>query len=1269
MRQLWRAIEILAWATFFAFAALVLVLRFWLLPHIENYRGDIVAAISRTLGMPVKIGAIEAGWLGLRPQVSLFDVRIQDAQGREVLVLPAVDNVLAWRSLIVGKLRLDSLAIDGPRLGVRRDAAGSLYIAGIKVSHAEGEPLFSDWLLEQEEIVVRHAEIEWLDEKRAAPPLSLSGLELRLRNAGSRHSIGLSARPPAELGSGFEMRAQLSGRSADDLAAWEGRMYLEVGYTDLAGWRAWVDYPVDVQRGQGALRLWATLAKGEVTGATADLALAGVAAILGKDLPPLELAAVSGRLRATSRDGGYELAGRKLALTAERGAAMEPADFTVQWKPESKLPEHGALSAKLLQIEPIVQLSEALPLSAELRKLLAELAPRGRLLDASLEWSGKVPDAAKIAARTRFVDLAINPRGNVPGFDGLSGTIDASEAKGRVQLASRKAGLYLPQVFAEARVHLDTLEGQIEWEHKGERAISLRIPALALASEDFEGKASGSYAYTGEGRGVIDLSVNLSRVSGSHFARYLPRPEIMSAALHDYLAGAILAGQSSDTRLLLKGDLRDFPFTDPSKGQFRVSARVEKGALEYVKGWPQIQDIDAELLFERDRMEIVGRSGAVLGARIADVRVSIPSMLSPPVHLLVSGQADGPTSEFMKYIESSPVQGMIGGATEGMIASGRGKLRLKLDLPLADLRASKVAGEYEFAANDLIVHAPLPPLERASGKLSFTESSMALRDVTGRMFGGAVKISGGTRPDKSIEIAATGEATVAGLRTLFDHPWRRHFAGSIPYTATIALHEGHTRVSVDSSLRGLASALPPPLGKSAAEALPLHLEIVPSEGGARDRISLRLERLVTAELLRRRQGEAMVVQRATLWLSPGPGEPARLPERPGTLVYGSLPAFDLDRWRAFLDQGDKAEAGAGAEAVSLDLKLGVLDAYGKRLHDLSLRAGVDATGWSASLQSEEVSGDLSYRSEAAGQLIARLTQLRVPADSPSARPGDPGHGKQLPSLDLITERFSYRDKQFGRIEIKAERAGEDWRVDKLTMVNPEASLSATGLWHTAAPSTTSLVFDVSAGDAGGFLARLGYPALVLGGKAKMQGSVTWNGDPAAIDYQTLSGEVQLQAEDGQFLEIDPGIGKLISLMSLQALPRRLSLDFRDVFSKGFQFDHIAAAARIDRGLMTLKDFKMSGSAAQAEMTGEVDLAGETQNLKVRVIPSLGDTASAVLAVINPLLIFPAAIAQRILKDPLGHIFSFNYVVSGSWADPKVVKTRTEARPVTDLQGP
>ena len=1271
MRRLWRAVELLAWTAFFAFAAMLLALRFWVLPDVERYRPDIVAAATRALGAPVKVGAIEAGWLGLRPQVSLYDVRIQDPQGRDALVLPVIENVIAWRSLLAGGLRLHSLAIDGPRLAVRRDASGALYVAGLKVSGSgdAGDQQVADWVLDQSEIVVRNAEIEWIDEKRGAAPLALSGLDFRLRNSGGRHSIGLSARPPAALGSGLEVRAELSGRSAADLAEWNGRVYVELGYTDLAGWRAWIDYPVHVRRGQGALRVWATVSGGEPTSATADVQLTGVEAQLGKEQPLFELSSLSGRLQAASRKGGYEVTGRKLALAVERGPSIEPADFHVEWTPEGREPEHGVVSVKLLELAPLAQLAERLPLPPELHKALAELAPRGRLIDARFEWSGRLPEPGRLNARARFADLAINSRGSAPGFTGLSGSIEASEARGSLTLASRKAEFALPGLLSEPLLPFESLSGRIDWERKGERAFTLRVASLAFANEDLEGKASGEYAYHGEGPGTIDLTASLSRASGARIARYLPDSGIMGKALHDYLAGAVLAGESRDARLRLRGDLRDFPFLERAKGEFRVNARVEKGAYEYVSGWPRIYDIDAELLFEADRMEIVAHSATILGARATNVRVAIPAMRTSPVHVEVAGQADGPTSEFMKYIESSPVQAMIGGATEGMLAEGNGKLRLKLDIPIADPQATRVAGDFEFVANNVLFNAHLPPIERATGRLSFTESGFGLRDVKGRIFGGPVTIGGGTRRDKAIEIVAKGDAQIAGLRPLLDHPWRRHLSGAAAYTAVVAVRERRVRVNVESCLRGVTSDLPPPFAKRGADALQLRVEYLPFEGGVRDTITATLGELAVAELLRRRQGDAMAVQRASIWLSPSGAEPPRLPERPGTLIYGSLASFDFDRWRPFLDEAAADDGQGQAKALSLEIKVGTLDVLGKRVHGVTALAGADATGWSAAVQSDEVTGDLSYRSAGAGKLVARLTSLRVPDDYPGAKPEEKGKGRQPPAVDLKAERFIYRDKNFGRVEVEAERVGDDWRVSRLAMANPEASLKGSLVWHTAAPAHTSVDLNIDASDAGGFLVRLGYPGLVLGGKARMQAVVAWNGDPNAIDYPSLTGDIQLQAENGQFLKIDPGIGKLISLMSLQSIPRRLSFDFRDLFEKGFSFDKIRSSGHIDNGLMTLKDFTMDGSSADVEMAGRVDLAKETQNLKLRVVPSLGDTAAVALVLVNPLLIFPAAIVQRILKDPLGHIFAFDYTVTGSWAEPEVVRTKVEAQPVKEIQGP
>ena len=261
----------------------------------------------------------------------------------------------------------------------------------------------------------------------------------------------------------------------------------------------------------------------------------------------------------------------------------------------------------------------------------------------------------------------------------------------------------------------------------------------------------------------------------------------------------------------------------------------------------------------------------------------------------------------------------------------------------------------------------------------------------------------------------------------------------------------------------------------------------------------------------------------------------------------------------------------------------------------------------------------------------------------------------MPAVDLIAERFNYRGKQLGRVEVLAQPDGANWRIEKIANVNPEAAMTAKGLWLTGANSRTSIDFTLNVNDAGKYLDRVGTPNSVKGGSAKLNGVLTWAGDPLNIDYPSLAGEVSLEAENGQFLEIEPGIGKLVSLMSLQMLPRRIALDFRDVFSKGFAFDRITSALRIEKGVMNTKDFKMRGPAAEVDLVGAADLDRETQNLRVRVVPALGDSASTIVGLLNPVYGVASLIAQKLLKNPLGNIFAFEYSVTGKWVDPKVEK--------------
>jgi uncharacterized protein YhdP len=280
----------------------------------------------------------------------------------------------------------------------------------------------------------------------------------------------------------------------------------------------------------------------------------------------------------------------------------------------------------------------------------------------------------------------------------------------------------------------------------------------------------------------------------------------------------VLAGEVTDTRLRLKGDLRDFPFVDPAKGQFLVTAKVNAGVLDHNTGWPRIEAIEANLTFERDRIEILGHSGSILGVKIANVRVVLPNLLDPDDrHLIVDGGAEGPTAIFLDYIRESPVRRMTGGFTDAMTALGRGKLRLHLDLKLQEMARSKVAGEYQFSGNAVTVDARLPPVERASGRVAFTESTISVSDVRGQLLGGEVRIAGGSRGEAGIVIAAEGRATVDGVRALVDHPWRRRLSGTTRYAASVTVKEGRSQLTLDTTLEGVASTLPAPLSKAAAK--------------------------------------------------------------------------------------------------------------------------------------------------------------------------------------------------------------------------------------------------------------------------------------------------------------------------------------------------------------------------------------------------------------------------------------------------------------------
>jgi uncharacterized protein YhdP len=181
------------------------------------------------------------------------------------------------------------------------------------------------------------------------------------------------------------------------------------------------------------------------------------------------------------------------------------------------------------------------------------------------------------------------------------------------------------------------------------------------------------------------------------------------------------------------------------------------------------------------------------------------------------------------------------------------------------------------------------------------------------------------------------------------------------------------------------------------------------------------------------------------------------------------------------------------------------------------------------------------------------------------------------------------------------------------------------------------------------------------GKGKMEGRVAWMGSPLKIDYPTLAGAFNVNVETGQFLKADPGIAKLLGVLSLQSLPRRLALDFRDVFSAGFGFDFIRGDVSIETGIASTNNLQMKGVDAAVLMDGSVDLARETHSLRVVVVPELNaGTASLIASIINPAIGLGSVLAQYFLRQPLIEANTQEFHIDGTWVDPKITKVEHRA---------
>ncbi|MFU2487442.1 YhdP family protein [Thauera sp. WH-1] len=1260
----------------------VLVLRYLLMPAVGDFRAQIEAAASASLGLPVSVGTIEGAWSGWRPRLWLTALRIADAEGRPALLLPQVDATVAWSSLLKGEPHFHRLEISAAELELRRDPGGALFVAGLPVAAGSGEPGGGlAWLLAQRQIVIHGARLRWTDEARGAPELALDDVAFRLDQRATPARFALQAQPPAALASALVLRGELQRFDAERPAASVGRLYLELERADLGAWQPWVDYALPLS-GQGGVRAWLD-SEGDALALTLDVALDGVRTRLAADLPELAVSRLDGRLVLTRDPRRTRLGARQLALHTDAGLRVAPTDveLELQHAADGAL-AGGRLAASRLDFAVLAALSAHLPIDALVRERLAAFAPQGSVEALALSWDGDVAAPRAWTLSARYADLGLLAREGLPGLGGLSGTIDGNERSGRFRIDGRGAHIDLPAVFESGRLDFDRLQAEGGWQRRDGR-LEIALDAAEFDNVDAAGNASGRYWPQD---GEIDLQARLSRAEGTAVWRYLPRT--VNQNTHDWVRRGIRAAAVPDARLRLRGRLADFPYR-AGEGQFLVTVRVADAVVDYAPDWPPIEGLFGELRFEGPGMRISADRARILGVDLAEVVADVPELDQRPSEIMtISGRALGPTAEFLRFVSASPVSRRIGGFTDTMRAEGRGELGLKLVMPLRNVVDTTVEGEFRFAGNRLELAEGLPALERAGGRVRFTADTLTIPEARAQLLGHPLRVLARSGSDGGVRFEASGKADMTALRASYGTPLLDGLSGATDWSAAVVVGKAGTRVELNADLTGVASSLPAPLNKPSAESWPLQLVVDHPAGQPRSAITLQIARLARAELTRtgadwHQLSGGVALGRATADAVPRAEQ--------GVRVAAVLDRLDVDAWRRVFDSEAGAEpVGEVAAAVTdggVDLPLaGItlaadeLNAFGQRLRAVDLRAERDAGGWTARIDSDLTAGDLDWRSAGSGTLAARLRHLRIVGDGGEGQAAAEGMGasaegtdspiedtppRQLPALDVVAERFELRGLDLGRLEVFARNRGGVWQLERLALVNADGRLAGSGQWQAEGRQRTRMEFSFETPDVGHFSRRVGYPDVVRGGRASLSGELGWQGAPTRIDYRTLAGALRLDAGAGQFNKLEPGVGRLLGILSLQALPRRITLDFRDVFSEGFAFDRISGSIELAAGVMRTGDLEIRGPAARVTMSGTADLVGETQDLRVFVQPTLSESIAigAAAGLLNPAVGVVTYLAQKMLSDPIEKLFAFEYAITGSWADPQVAKLgRAELAP-------
>lgn len=1244
--------------------AIVLGLVSLALPLIAAHPARVQAWLEHRTGQPVSFRGVGTRWTRLGPLIQLQDLRV--GRGRDAVVIGDAELLASvYRGLLPGHA-FTELRLRGLALTLVRGDDGTWQVRGIPGQEKPGADPFA--------ALERLGELHVIGGRLAvvAPAYGINAtvprIDVRLRVDGPRVRAGVRAWPRRD---GSAVDAVLDF----DRASGNGRAYAGAARVELADWSALLQAGgVRVASGHGGARAWADLRGNRITRLVAQGGLDRVA---------LDGARLDGRTPRLVFDrldvlGGWQ-AGRDgwratlPRLRLEQGDSKQALDGLA-------LSGGGrfSLDARDVDIAPLLQaaaLTDRLP--AGTRRWIRNARPSGLVQALQLRQArgGAVIDA-------RLASVGFARVGSAPGLQGLAGRIRGGADGVEFDFdAHRPVRFSWPQAFGPD--HVVRLDGRaVAWPEGAGWQVA--TPALRIGGDGYAANVRGGLRWQGDGtRPWIDLAADVEPTRVPVARRFWVR-HLMAPHLVQWLDAALVGGRLQNGRALIVGDLDDWPFRK-GEGRFEARARIIGATLKFQPDWPAAQDVDAEVAFAGNGFQIDGhaRIGAIA---LPALHAGIDDYASGA--LTVTAHGVGDAGALLDLVRASPLRQSQPETLAALSAKGPAQVDFRLGLPLGRPEPMTVAGEVALDGAMLADRRWNLRFEQVRGSARYDRNGFSAADLAVRHEGqpGRLGLRAGIGHVRDARNVFEGGVDAAFdiddlLARAPEMAWLApHVAGRSTWTVGVAVPAAvpgapqPARLQLRSNLIGTSLDLPAPLLKPASQALAASVDTPLPMGSGEVVVGLGNLATVRARSVQGRTGVRVVLGRGDV------GEP---PSLQGLVATGQAAQLDALEWVAFARGGTGGGKG-GLPLQRVDITAQRMALLGGVFADTRLQVSPVPAGLLLRADGAALSGSATIPA-GDGAITARFARVhwKGMADMSKAasavidgRPRLVGDARQpgtlamdfdpasIPPLSVDIDDLRMGSAQLGSARLRSRPAGNGMRLDQFSARGRGHRIDASGEWSGRGPSLrTRLAASVVSDDFGTLLQALGLGGQLGEGKGMARFEATWPGAPTDFQAGSVQGSLAVDVKNGHLLEVEPGAGRVLGLLSLAQLPRRLTLDFGDFFSRGFAFNRLWGNVRLGGGFARSDDLAIRGPAADIDIRGAANLRQQTFDQTIEVRPRSGNLLTAVGALAGgPVGAAIGAAANAVLSRPLGQIGAKTYRVTGPWAEPKVeVMSRSQSR--------